>query len=164
MIVGLESNSKIFTVSVHGLLELQVNCTLLISATFCTSVKPHIVLSPAGWAVHLHICGQCSRRFHYNTEWFWFYGNAARRIASHRNWSLSKPATLIFSTDCLLAPPHSSDHKEGLREGSEADIDSTAWQCDSVKNSRIEFVFHRALLLPGRTWDTCYFTSRINWK
>lgn len=28
MIVGLESNSKIFTVSVHGLLELQVSNTL----------------------------------------------------------------------------------------------------------------------------------------
>lgn len=28
MIVGLESNSKIFTVSVHGLLELQVSGTL----------------------------------------------------------------------------------------------------------------------------------------
>lgn len=83
MIVGLESNSKIFTVAVQGLLELQVSRLRRISSRrFRVTAVP--CPSPAGWTVHLHICGQRGRCCHHHPEWVGLHGNAAGCVEPQR--------------------------------------------------------------------------------
>lgn len=125
MIVGLESNSKIFTVCVHGLLELQVGG----AHGHCPAAPARLALlgangglsvsSPTGGPVHLHIRGQRGRRLHHHTEWFRFHGHAARRIDTQDDRGVGTRSPMAAVDPNGLVPgatPTQSNHR-GRFEG-----------------------------------------------
>lgn len=119
MIVGLESNSKIFTVAVQGLLELQVSRRRLRRVAtwrFCITALPS---SPAGRAVHLHICGQRGRRSHHHPERIGLHGNAAGCVGSQHLWING------WTRHTPPQPPRRFEDRKRGGSGTEGDVENS---------------------------------------
>lgn len=121
MIVGLESNSKIFTVSVQGLLELQVSrhahmkyqCLWTLSASLgCIFLRRRGSTPPYLWIT------QQAPPLQYRTVqilWACCLVYSLTHELGHRPIR-PPPRSLTFSMDRLWAPPHSSE-PQGRSEG-----------------------------------------------
>lgn len=147
MIVGLESNSKIFTVSVQGLLELQVSSTpsrtnrknlylfniFFITVVFYLSLCRPDSTPPYSWITQRVPPSQ------YRTVQISWACCSAYSLTHEQGHHPSCPLLplsffyFIFFFQWTAYEHHHTvpNHRGGLKEGSEADIDLTA--CQTVK-------------------------------
>ena len=151
MIVGLESNSKIFTVSVQGLLELQVSNTPGNTHTYQISVFVQIIQAsmfyivlcrPGSTPPYLWITQQVLPSQYRTVPIIW----ACCLVYSLITWTGHHPShpllqffVFIFKWTAYEHHHTVPNHRGGLKEGSEADMDLTACQmvkgqCEELKD------------------------------
>lgn len=182
MIVGLESNSKIFTVSVQGLLELQVSSTpsrtnrknlylfniFFITVVFFLSLCRPDSTPPYSWITQRVPPSQ------YRTVQISWACCSAYSLTHEQGYHPSCPLLplsffyfIFFPMDCLWAPPHGTKPQggfEGRKRGWHwldclSDGERTVWRTQGLS-----LFFTVRCHFPPTNLDACCFTNKITWK